>query len=49
MLRGKIEITSRVSPDNIFDDDEGNNQGTLTSIYTPGVAFVSEEIKKILN
>ncbi|MDR4491893.1 NAD(P)-dependent malic enzyme [Candidatus Nitrosocosmicus agrestis] len=46
MLRGKIEITSRVSPDNIFDDDEGNNQGTLTSIYTPGVAFVSEEIKK---
>jgi malate dehydrogenase (oxaloacetate-decarboxylating) len=46
MLKGKIEITSRVSPDNIFDDDAGNNQGTLTSIYTPGVAFVSDEIRK---
>lgn len=46
MLRGKIEIASRVSPDNIFDDDAGNSHGTLNSIYTPGVAFVSDEIKK---
>lgn len=46
LLRGKIEISSRISPDNIFDDNSGKIQGTLTSIYTPGVAYVSDEIKR---
>ena len=46
LLRGKIEITSKVSPDDLFDNNDTKNQGTLTSIYTPGVAYVSDEIQK---
>lgn len=46
LLRGKIEITSKVSPDDIFENNDTKNQGTLTSIYTPGVAYVSDEIQK---
>lgn len=40
-LRGKIEIVSRISPENIFDEE-----GLLSMIYTPNVAFVSKEISK---
>jgi malate dehydrogenase (oxaloacetate-decarboxylating) len=39
MLKGKIEIRSRVSFDNV--DEE---RGTLGLIYTPGVAYVALEI-----
>jgi malate dehydrogenase (oxaloacetate-decarboxylating) len=39
MLKGKIEIRSRVSLDNV--DEE---RGTLGLIYTPGVAYVALEI-----
>ncbi len=42
MLKGKIEIHSRVSLDNVFEDD----RGTLGLIYTPGVAYVALEISK---
>ncbi|HEX6562538.1 MAG TPA: NADP-dependent malic enzyme [Nitrososphaera sp.] len=40
MLRGKIEMHNRVSVDSIFEE----GKGTLGLIYTPGVAYVSEEI-----
>src|SRR5215510_3822153 len=43
-LRGKIEIHNRVSIDSGFGDNE--EKGTLGLIYTPGVAFVSQEISK---
>lgn len=49
ILRGKIEISSRISSDNIFETEKENGKGTLSSIYTPGVAFVSEEIRKNKN
>ena len=39
MLKGKIEIRSRVSLDNAFEE-----KGTLSLIYTPGVAYVASEI-----
>src|SRR5690242_2703749 len=39
-LRGKIEIHNRVSIDAAF----GEEKGTLGLIYTPGVAYVAEEI-----
>jgi malate dehydrogenase (oxaloacetate-decarboxylating) len=45
LLRGKIEISSRISSDNIFENLE-EGRGTLSSIYTPGVAYVSKEIQK---
>jgi malate dehydrogenase (oxaloacetate-decarboxylating) len=45
LLRGKIEISSRISSDNIFENSE-EGRGTLSSIYTPGVAYVSNEIQK---
>lgn len=45
LLRGKIEISSRISSDNIFENSE-EGRGTLSSIYTPGVAYVSKEIQK---
>ena len=45
LLRGKIEISSRISSDNIFENSE-KGRGTLSSIYTPGVAYVSNEIQK---
>jgi malate dehydrogenase (oxaloacetate-decarboxylating) len=43
-LRGKIEIHNRVSIDSGFGDND--DKGTLGLIYTPGVAFVSQEISK---
>ena len=46
ILKGKIEICSRISSDNIFEAEGENGKGTLSSIYTPGVAYVSEEIRK---
>jgi malate dehydrogenase (oxaloacetate-decarboxylating) len=45
LLRGKIEISSRISSDNIFENSKEEGSGTLSSIYTPGVAYVSTEIK----
>ena len=46
LLRGKIEISSRISSDNIFENSKEEGKGTLSSIYTPGVAYVSNEIQK---
>lgn len=40
MLKGKIEIQSRISLDNVFEEEKG----TLALIYTPGVAYASKEI-----
>jgi malate dehydrogenase (oxaloacetate-decarboxylating) len=40
MLRGKIEIQSRISLENLFEEEKG----TLGLIYTPGVAYASKEI-----
>lgn len=40
MLKGKIEIQSRISLENLFEEEKG----TLGLIYTPGVAYVSKEI-----
>ena len=45
LLRGKIEISSRISSDNIFENLKEEGRGTLSSIYTPGVAYVSKEIQ----
>jgi malate dehydrogenase (oxaloacetate-decarboxylating) len=41
-LRGKIEIQSRISLENLFEEEKG----TLGLIYTPGVAYVSKEISR---
>jgi malate dehydrogenase (oxaloacetate-decarboxylating) len=41
-LRGKIEIHTRVSIETAF----GEEKGALPLIYTPGVAYVAEEISK---
>jgi malate dehydrogenase (oxaloacetate-decarboxylating) len=46
ILRGKIEISSRISSDNIFEAEGENGKETLRSIYTPGVAYVADEISK---
>ncbi|HEU5119860.1 MAG TPA: NADP-dependent malic enzyme [Candidatus Nitrosocosmicus sp.] len=46
MLRGKIEISSRISSDNIFEAEGEIGKDTLRLIYTPGVAYVADEIKK---
>jgi len=43
MLKGKIEICSRIPPNKIFDD-EATGKGILDLIYTPGVAYVAEQI-----
>src|SRR5215213_10158357 len=43
MLKGKIEVCSRISPNKIFED-EATNKGILDLIYTPGVAFAAHEI-----
>jgi len=40
MLKGKIEIQSRISLENVFEEEKG----TLGLIYTPGVAYASREI-----
>jgi malate dehydrogenase (oxaloacetate-decarboxylating) len=42
MLKGKIEIQSRISLENVFEEEKG----TLGLIYTPGVAYASSEISK---
>jgi malate dehydrogenase (oxaloacetate-decarboxylating) len=42
MLKGKIEIQSRISIENLFEEEKG----TLGLIYTPGVAYASKEISK---
>jgi malate dehydrogenase (oxaloacetate-decarboxylating) len=43
MLKGKIEICSRIPPNKIFED-EATDKGILDLIYTPGVAHVAEQI-----
>ena len=45
MLKGKIEISSRIPPNKIFED-EATDKGILDLIYTPGVAYVAEQIYK---
>lgn len=40
MLRGKIEIASRVSPETLFETEKG----ILGLIYTPNVSYVAREI-----
>ncbi|MDQ4100850.1 MAG: NAD-dependent malic enzyme, partial [Thermoproteota archaeon] len=40
MLKGKIEIQSRIALENLFEEEKG----TLGLIYTPGVAYASKEI-----
>lgn len=40
MLRGKIEIQSRISPEMIFEE----SKGILDLIYTPNVSYVAAEI-----
>jgi len=42
-LKGKIEICSRIPPNKIFED-EATDKGILDLIYTPGVAYVAEQI-----
>jgi malate dehydrogenase (oxaloacetate-decarboxylating) len=56
ILKGKIEIHNKVSLDNSFkidesskkedEDEEKAEEGILSLIYTPGVAYVSKEISK---
>jgi malate dehydrogenase (oxaloacetate-decarboxylating) len=41
MLKGKIEIQSRISPERVFEDEIGE---VLGLIYTPNVSFVAAEI-----
>jgi malate dehydrogenase (oxaloacetate-decarboxylating) len=42
MLKGKIEIQSRISIENLFEEEKG----TLGLIYTPGAAYASKEISR---
>jgi malate dehydrogenase (oxaloacetate-decarboxylating) len=42
MLKGKIEIASRVSPETLFEQEKG----ILGLIYTPNVSYVATEISK---
>ncbi|HKU49712.1 MAG TPA: NADP-dependent malic enzyme [Nitrososphaera sp.] len=44
MLRGKIEIKSRISLETLFENNDEVEKGTLGLIYTPNVAYVSREI-----
>lgn len=44
MLRGKIEINSRISPESLFGAEE--EKGVLGLIYTPNVSYVAKEISK---
>jgi malate dehydrogenase (oxaloacetate-decarboxylating) len=44
MLKGKIEINSRISPENLFGIQE--EKGVLGLIYTPYVSYVAKEISK---
>ena len=43
LLKGKIEIESRISPEVLF---EGEEKGILGLIYTPNVSYVAAEISK---
>lgn len=40
MLKGKIEISSRISPETLFEE----GKGILGLIYTPNVSYVATEI-----
>ena len=40
MLKGKIEIQARISPETVFEDEKG----VLGLIYTPNVSYVATEI-----
>ncbi len=40
MLKGKIEINSRISPETLFEEEKG----ILGLIYTPNVSYVAREI-----
>jgi len=46
MLKGKIEIQSRISPESLFEDSGEEGKGMLGLIYTPNVAYVSREIRE---
>jgi malate dehydrogenase (oxaloacetate-decarboxylating) len=46
MLKGKIEIQSRISPETLFEDAGEEGKGTLGLIYTPNVAYASREINE---
>jgi malate dehydrogenase (oxaloacetate-decarboxylating) len=44
MLKGKIEINSRISPETLFGGEEEG--GILGLIYTPNVSYVAKEVSK---
>ena len=45
ILKGKIEIHNKVSLNNSSSNNDGDNEeGVLSLIYTPGVAYISKEI-----
>lgn len=44
MLKGKIEINSKISPESLFGAEE--EKGVLGLIYTPNVSYVAKEISK---
>lgn len=46
MLKGKIEIQSRISPESLFEESGEEGKGMLGLIYTPHVAYVSREISE---
>jgi malate dehydrogenase (oxaloacetate-decarboxylating) len=41
MLKGKIEIQTRISPETVLEDEK---ESVLGLIYTPNVSFVATEI-----
>lgn len=41
MLKGKIEIQTRISPGTVLEDER---KGVLGLIYTPNISFVATEI-----
>lgn len=44
MLKGKIEIHSRISPESLFGGEE--EKGVLGLIYTPNVSYVAKEVSR---
>lgn len=42
ILRGKIEVQTKISPESVFEDEKG----VLGLIYTPNVSYVATEISK---
>src|SRR5215831_7531880 len=42
MLKGKIEIQARISPETVFEDEKG----VLGLIYTPNVSYVATAISE---